>query len=82
MGALRIALTASLWIGALVTAAVAAPIVENTEAQKSISAPTDRSPRAAAPAIVQPEARTSYRYQVPESGPPTPGPTDPNAPSS
>ena len=78
---LRIAIMALIWASALLAPAAAAPI--DPGAANSAAAPIQR-PRSevfgdcrGAPSAEQ----TSYRYGAPE-GPSSPGPTDPNGPST
>lgn len=78
---LRIVILAAIWLaaiwahlaGALATAAFANPAPLLTTAPPAAASGTSllRSPRAA-----------SYRPDALDTGPPTPGPTDPNGPSS
>jgi hypothetical protein len=77
MRTLRSAIAALIWASALAASAEAAQLLPSPGGQKNALAPIE-SPSATA----QPAEQTSYRYDTPDIGTPTPGPTDPNGPSS
>ena len=80
---LRIAIAALIWASALLAPAAAGQIVPNPGEPKNGVASIERATRASrsATALDAPTAgQTTYRYEAPDSVPPTPGPTDPNAP--
>ena len=80
---LRIAIMALIWASALLAPAAAAPI--DPGAANSAAAPIQRPAQQSSSAIVAgaPSAeQTSYHYGAPDEGPSSPGPTDPNGPST
>jgi hypothetical protein len=84
MRTLRIAITALIWAAALAASADAAQTLRNSGVQKDAIAPTASSTKVTASAVAsgaQPAMQSSYRYETPDAGPPTPGPTDPNTPA-
>lgn len=80
MPTLRIAITALIWASALVASAEAAQVLQIPGGQRNAIAPFE-SPSARAWGA-SPLGQTSYRYDTPDTGMPTPGPTDPNGASS
>jgi hypothetical protein len=82
MRTLRIAITALIWASALVASAEAAQLLRNSGKPTDVVAPLARSSDATTSARAQPAGQTRYRLETPDSGPPTPGPTDPNGPAS
>ena len=69
---LRIAIAALIWASALLAPAAATQIMPQHPAHENV---------VATGLDAGPAARISYRYNSSHSGPSTPGPTDPNAPS-
>jgi hypothetical protein len=82
---LRIAIAALIWASALLAPVAAGEIMPSLGAAKNAFAPIER-PIHAKPSVTAsdaPPARLiSYNFGTPDTGPPTPSPTDPNGPST
>lgn len=83
--AVRIAVAALIWASVLLAPAAAAQFDLNVGAPKNGVASIGRPRQVCASTTAlgaPPAGQISYRYDMPDVGPPMPGPTDPNAPSS
>jgi hypothetical protein len=81
----RLAVTALIWACALHAPASVAQISQNSADLKNRLASTGRATRespSATASAAQPAGQTGNYIDAPDQGPPTPGPTDPNGPSS